>query len=55
MTQQPVEDKKKKGKKGKGANDPEVEELKNNMEKMDLEADDGAKKNNKKGMCSNAF
>ena len=50
MPQQPVEDKKKKGKKGK--TEPDVDELKNNLDKLDI-GDEAAKKQNKKGMNSN--
>jgi hypothetical protein len=48
---QPVEDKKKKGKKGK--NDPDMEELKTNMDQLSVEGEEGGgKKSNKKGMVS---
>ncbi len=52
---QPVEEKKKKGKKGK--NEPEVEELKNNLDKLDLEDEEegAAKKQTKKGIDSQNF
>ena len=50
MPPQPVEDKMKKGKKGK--TEPDVDELKNNLDKLDI-GDEAGKKQNKKGMISN--
>ncbi len=48
----PVEEKKKKGKKVKNEAADVVEDLKNNLDKLELDEEEG-KKQNKKGMPSN--